>query len=249
MCASARLFVSSLILVLSVWAISWAQAPSPPGAGRMTINEHDNSPLNVSSECLSLFNNKVQYILMNSCANCHATGRGGAFVLMQATDPSGRRSTDANLSAVIRQISFEKPGASPLLVKAGTAHGGAAQAALANRQAVPFATLQGWIEMVAAQNRQLKAYGAAAVTFAPAEETVVNAPAARAVETVPSNTQVPAKDVAEYPFGRQVERVDCTAPVASSVAEHPSGASTEATTPPVSPYDPEPFNRMVHSKN
>src|SRR5262249_38555008 len=41
----------------------------------------NSPPPELSTEALSLFVTRVQPILMNTCANCHATGRGGAFKL------------------------------------------------------------------------------------------------------------------------------------------------------------------------
>jgi hypothetical protein len=245
--------------MLAVCVTAWAQAPHT-GENRAGMNEHDGSPLTVSAECLALFNNKVQYILINSCANCHATGRGAAFVLTRATDGAGRRSTDANLDAVIRQISFEKPAASPLLVKACTAHGGVAHSPIINQQAFPFVTLQSWVEMVVAQNRQLKTYGAAPVAVAadlPASQPRADqaasippaalpstgnadlAPVARQVDSVPSVTQTLANETAAFPSGRSVERVNCTTPTAGTTPSQPEPL-------PSSPYDPAPFNQAAH---
>jgi len=252
--SSIHLVATAAALVPAAWGMLWAQEPAQP----------------VSGDCLALFTTKVQPILMNGCASCHATGRGGAFVLTRPNDGAARRATQSNLTAVIQQICFDQPAASPLLYKAGSPHGGAAQAALANRQAAPFLTLQAWVELLVAENRHLKAHGAVAVAAGPVPPVVQQVPAktegteavgatprtdgsvpplARTVERVACTPRTPETDASAYPTGRLVERVDCTTPTPGAGAPgmaRPVPAN-EATAPPsVSPYDPTPFNQMAH---
>jgi hypothetical protein len=141
--------------------------PAPPVETRPVLD--------VSGECLAVFTTRVQPILMNTCAGCHASGRGGAFVLTRGSDAAARKATQQNLTAAIKQICFEQPDASPLLCKAACAHGGSAVGPLPNHEAVPFVTLRGWIEAVAAQHPHLRSHGAKAAGAAvpgPEEGTV-----------------------------------------------------------------------------
>jgi len=160
---------------------------------------------------------------MNTCASCHASGRGGAFVLTRSNGTVGRGATQLNLAAAIEQISFDEPAASPLLYKACCAHGGAAQAALANRQAPPFLMLQGWVQMVVTQNPHLKPRGTS-VEITSSKTQALEPPAARSVEIFSSTSQAPAS----------------SAPGTARLL--PSAAPAA----PASPYDPAPFNAMAH---
>ena len=53
----------------------------------------------LSADCLALFNTRIQPILMNTCATCHAGGKGGDFKLLRARTP---RSTDGRRSSTWR---------------------------------------------------------------------------------------------------------------------------------------------------
>jgi hypothetical protein len=189
------------------------------------------TPLEVSAECLALFASKVQPILMNTCASCHANEKGGSFVLQRCGDAGGRRTTQLNLTAVVKLVSFDQPGASPLLCKACCAHGGAAQAPVPNRQSPPFVTLQGFVDLLTAQNPQLRPNGAQSVSAAP--RPVEGPPVARAVEMAPTavNTTAP----------RAVDSQASTTP--------PPPAALEPRPPSaLNAYDAEEFNRMAHPK-
>src|SRR5262245_18321754 len=94
-----------------------AAPPSAPG-------HHDAAPetvatpaVDLSAEALCTFSTKVQPILMNACANCHAAGKGGAFKLMRAYDEAGggRKTVQQNLAAVLAQLNAKSPQGSPLL--------------------------------------------------------------------------------------------------------------------------------------
>jgi len=194
--------------------------PQAPTAVEQPASESSEPPtaappplLEVSGDCLALFSTKVQPILMNTCASCHASGRGGNFVLLRSNDSTGRRSTQHNLSATLRQVCFDQPAASPLLFKACCAHGGAVQPPLATHQTTPIAILQGWVELVATRNAHLRPHGAPAVaaaqpkspapaavvqvafhtpaTLAAQQSPMVQGPEARAVETYPAMVQTP----------------------------------------------------------
>ena len=108
-------------------------------------------PIDISSDAFAAFATRVQPILMNTCVSCHSGGRGGNFQLV-ATDGGQRASTQANLAAVLEQVRTDNPALSPLFIKALSRHGNAAGAPLKDRQAIPYRTLQGWVDYLLATN-------------------------------------------------------------------------------------------------
>jgi hypothetical protein len=120
--------------------------------------------LPVSADCLAFFTTRVQPILMNTCASCHATGRGGSFNMVRISEAAARKSTQQNLTAVIKKICFDQPGASPLLFNASFAHGGAHAAPLSVQgPGGPLEALRDWVNVVVAQHPHLRIYSAKAV--------------------------------------------------------------------------------------
>jgi hypothetical protein len=114
-------------------------------------------PVDISQESMTAFIGQVQPILMNACASCHATNRGGDFRLMRSYHGGmlNQRATQFNLSAVMAEIDVQRPRISPLLVKAISSHGQASQAPLRGRQTAAFQHLEEWVETTLAQNPQL----------------------------------------------------------------------------------------------
>jgi hypothetical protein len=144
--------------LVSLLTRSLASPPSFPiktAAARSATAAAAPAALDISADAVALFATRVQPILMNTCVNCHSGGRGGDFQLTH-TEYGGRAVTQTNLAAVVAQIKVDNPPLSPLLIKAVSRHGNGANAPLADRQAVPFKTLQGWIDYVLASNPQLR---------------------------------------------------------------------------------------------
>jgi hypothetical protein len=199
----------------------------------------DTPSLSVSSDCMAVFATKVQPFLMNSCSSCHATGRGGAFVLIRATDGIVRHATQANLTAAIHQINFDKPAASPLLSKACSPHGepdGAntqSHAALANRQAGPFLTLQGWVELLVAQNRHLKAHGTLAVAALPPPVPVHPAPTETVSKLLLDSSPAADGNAAVPATARRVDMVPSLAKNDEAKASGPPAARPVEVVPSV----------------
>lgn len=111
----------------------------------------------LSTEAMSLFVSRVQPILMNACANCHATGRGGAFRLLRTYEASltSRKTTQQNLAAVLAQVNKERPNASPLLFKAVSVHGKPGemvQSPLKNREVAAYRSLEEWVRVTLENN-------------------------------------------------------------------------------------------------
>jgi hypothetical protein len=233
-------------------------APAPEPAPDHVAAAVENIPLlEVSADCLAVFANKVQPILMNTCASCHAAGRGGSFVLTRSNDAAGRRATQINLSSTLRQVCFEQPASSPLLFKACVAHGGALQPPLASHQAVPLGTMQSWVEMVAARNPHLRPHGVALAAVTPAKaaptqppqvpqqvgfstavtqealaKAATAAPQPRAVESYPGLAKAGTPDV---PAAQESPAVPRTLPPLEAAPVEPTADE----------YDPGPFNRQA----
>jgi hypothetical protein len=184
-------------------------------------------PLDVDAESQALFVTKVQPILMNACANCHAGGRAGIFKLWRApAAQTSRRTTQQNLVAALAQVNAERPEMSPFLIKAVSVHGDMTQAPLRNRQMLAYRTLEDWVKTVTTNNPQLRerTKGAAAVTAAP-DAPPVKLEAAPGAAARPLTVSQPAE----------------TAPSA------PPAVPAQAQPPvPLDPFDPVIFNRQMH---
>jgi len=195
-----------------------------PASNRSPVEEPEgnSSPPAVSTESLSLFIRRVQPILMNACASCHATGRGGAFKLARIYENhwTSRRPTQQNLLAVLEQVNKQVPQASTILIKAVSVHGDMSHAALKDRDCAAYRSLEEWIRITLEDNPQL----------------VVGAPATTTSGVVPerANAGEPPADVA-------------TSQPSHAVAKEIGKPSSTAPPPePADPYDPLHFNRQMH---
>jgi hypothetical protein len=173
----------------------------------------------VSTQSLSLFVTRVQPLLMNACASCHATGRGGNFKLVRIYDVNldNRRTMQANLAAVVQQINKEQPILSPLLAKAVTAHGDMLQAPLKGRDCAPYRSLDEWVRVTLQDSPQMKLASIASANG----DGSPSAPELNAKKSIP----------------------DGFAAVQASAAGEVVQAVSSKT---VDPYDPSVFNKQVH---
>jgi hypothetical protein len=135
--------------------------PSEPISTQVPETPDSSAAVDLISESSVAFTTKIQPILMNTCASCHATGNGGKFHLDRVRDNTQKSATQRNLAAVMAYVDLERPSISPLLIRAITPHGNAPAAAIRDRGSKPFQTLQQWIEKTVARNPQLKEYAAA----------------------------------------------------------------------------------------
>lgn len=214
------------------------QAAKPSAAGR----EADLLPaasVDLTAEALAQFATKVQPILMNACASCHAGSKGGTFKLTRVYEASlvPRRTTVGNAAAVLAQINLEQPGSSPLLTKAVGLHGDMTNPPFKDRQAVAYRTLEDWV-------RQVAAHAPAVPTSAPAPTP--SAPEGGFASTRPNAGTPPVE-----------QAVPRTPPVVATPAE-PAPPRVVPTTPsptppppmpaptgPVDPHDPDTFNKQA----
>ena len=132
---------------------------APPTPTPLPIPRHETTTpkvafngLELNRECMGIFARRVQPILMNTCACCHVAGKSAAFKLAQVIGdaPATGISSQQNLTAVLSQIKPSDPMNSPLLHMAATAHGGAGQPPLRNRDTPAYRTLEQWVKMTAA---------------------------------------------------------------------------------------------------
>jgi len=123
-----------------------APKPAAPVAPKVVDVESD-----VPAEAVAAFGPRVQPVLANLCADCHAKpAYSGSFKLACGTGADHDAGIiRQNLKATIGQIKKTDPSASPLLEKALAAHGGMKQAAFANRMAPAFRVLEAWVILAA----------------------------------------------------------------------------------------------------
>jgi hypothetical protein len=201
--------------------------PAAPAGGARRPKGPEASPnVDLTADSLGLFASKVQPILMNACANCHAAGKGGAFKLTRAHDVGTLtgRTTQQNLTAVLAQVNLHDPVVSPLLTKSVISHGGVAQAPLRGRQAPAYRALEDWVRLTLAHNPQLQGRPGGPAPAGPAHAPHAPAPAR-------SDTH----------WGEDHGPPPTPAAPASAPAS-PAPAAAEA----VDPVDPEVFNRQFH---
>jgi hypothetical protein len=214
------------------------QAAATPSTTVAAPSEEPALNLNVelTAEALTQFGARIQPILMNSCANCHATGRGGAFKLTRAYDEYGlnRKVMQQNLVAVLAQVNPMQPQTSPFLTKALIVHGGMTQAPFKNRQAHAYRALEDWLHLTLTNTPMLREQ------LAPAGSPPTHADNQGGLAASPQ----PPKDG----WGTMnTENAVKPAP-AVPVSETPVNpvAASPPRAEPADPYDAEEFNRQVH---
>lgn len=232
--------------------------PSKPvrSCGDVAPAKRALTPVDLNADAMGGFTTRVQPILMNACAACHAGNRSGSFQLLRAY-PGGslsRRATQYNLAAVVAQIDRERPHLSPLLIKAISIHGGANQAPLKGRQAVAFRNLDDWVEKTLADNPQLQEEPARAS----ADRSAGKAPTVRSKRPVIHD---PTEEVGSYQLAVPVNPAEAGAPsVVAMTGPTPAGREAGAgqpkarpqsapkppPVPPRDPFDPVIFNGEMH---
>jgi hypothetical protein len=127
-----------------VQAAATAPAPPPPAVP-------EPPPVEVGAEALKRFVTKVQPVLMNACATCHAAPTATAFRLQRvyADGLNNRPATHANLAATAAHVDRAHPARSKLLTMATTAHGGGTIPPLRDRSVPAFRQLDEWAAMMA----------------------------------------------------------------------------------------------------
>jgi hypothetical protein len=224
-------------LLLSLQRAATAVASTHPVKPRAAEESKPSyQPPELSTQSLSLFLSRVQPILMNACANCHATGRGGTFKLIRTYEIgiASRKTTQQNLAAVLEQVHRDQPNTSPLLIKAVSIHGKPGdmiQSPLKNREAAAYRSLEEWVRI-----------------------TLENTEPRFAKMDGPANSQVSDRTGA----AEAVVKAEPTVPRQShanktAFAEARSSTKSQenkANSPPepADPFDPVIFNGQMHPK-
>jgi hypothetical protein len=201
------------------------------------VSEGPTPNVDLTADCLGLFNIKVQPILMNTCAGCHTPAHAGPFKLMRAYEVNleNRKTLQQNLAAVLAQVNFNQPQASPLLTKAVSDHGRVGQAPLHNRQTPAYRALEDWVRLTLDNNPQLREQ--------------ITPPSSAAPEAHPPGPHL------ESVWGEGASRTTppgTASPTAPGTAPAPPGAQDPGALPPApptgtpDPFDPEEFNRQAH---
>jgi len=190
-----------------------------------------NLNVELTAETMGQFATRVQPILMNACATCHATGKGGAFRLTRSYEASllTPKTVQQNLASVLGQINPHQPQNSPFLTKALNLHGEMASAPFRNRQAPAYRALEDWVRQTVSTNPAL----------VPEPTGPAVAPEPRPVAVVPSRVEA---------ITDTVPRSDIPHAVSTPMAAPQAGPHKppEAPKEPEDPNDPDIFNREVH---
>lgn len=196
----------------------------------------DSPPIEVTTDSLGLFATRVQPILMNTCARCHATGRGGNFRLTQVFEDtiSNRRSLERNLASVLAEVNVYQPEASRLLIKAVSDHAHTGQAPLRDRQAAPYRTLESWVKRTVADNPHLR------------DRSEIRNP--KPEPSIQPSAEPQTRGGEESQWGTETKASSAARPSGVAVGDKgkASPPTNGAKVTPVDPYDPEPFNRKMH---
>lgn len=229
------------------------EAPEPAGPQASKPSDADTRGLQLTSDSLSLYTRSVQPILMNACATCHATDRGGSFRLVRSYDPGlgNRRTLRSNIAAVLGQINTGSPLSSPLLVKGVSVHGGQTHPPLKGRQSEPYRLLEDWVRLVSQEHAVSR----------PAEPNLL--PAGFASGDTKATPRPEAREIRQADFRKPEEpapkgqfaekRTGDPMPPAPGQGEDRKPApapeskpGTPSETP--DPYDPGPFNQLPATK-
>lgn len=124
-------------------AITPAEKPAEQPKPAMAVQT--DIPGDFPAEALGTFTSRVQPILMNACASCHASGKAGAFVLEMNHGNASRRATQMNVIAAIKMIDRTNPMKSPLLEKGLVPHGDGKAPPLKGKASPAYQHLEAWV--------------------------------------------------------------------------------------------------------
>jgi hypothetical protein len=213
--------------------------PAVPPPPVTTVPEPDVAP-----EAAVAFGPRVQPILMNQCAGCHASStHTSAFKLTAvASNEVNAAATRANLRAAAAQVKKTEPAASPLLLKAVTAHGGQLTPAFTDRESAAFRTLQAWAFLSVGEL-------APPVAVAPpvAAPVLPPAPVSDVRPTLPPPLPTVPAPVPTVPAPPAIPPAEGTIPPIPPASENPGFGRSAPPPSPVVPakddFDPDNFNR------
>ncbi|AMV27103.1 hypothetical protein VT84_22060 [Gemmata sp. SH-PL17] len=194
----------------------------------------------VTPEAANLFATRVQPFLANQCVDCHAGDYKGKFKLARvAAGETAQQPTRANLRAVAGQLRKDDPGASPLLTKALTAHGGQKQPSVASRQTVMYLTLEAWTALAIGTPVAVTPVVPPAVSV-PVTPTapVVSQKADPVLPPAPPSSDALPRPTPGLPSEPALPPVSVPAPTLPSAPSIPAPTVPVPTAPPIPVADP-----------
>lgn len=208
-----------------------ANAPAAPKRDETEPETAALPAVDFNSESLGMFVTRVQPVLMNACASCHASGRGGSFKLTRTHEGElgNRRGTQQNLAAVLAHVSRDRLRESPLLTKAVTVHGGdAEQPPLKGRQSPAYHILEEWVQW--------------------AMRTPLPGTTADPLPPPPVEHRPPAETQPNRPAPSPAPSTGPSAPPAPQPVSAPQAPIAQPATPagPADEFDPMIFNAKMH---
>src|SRR5262245_6647917 len=92
--------------------------PENPGKKEPARDQAQAPPIDLTTESLSVYVTRVQPVVMNACASCHASGKTNGFHLTRAFEGglANRKTVQRNLTSILAQVNTDKPELSPLLL-------------------------------------------------------------------------------------------------------------------------------------
>lgn len=226
------------ILGLGFPTTGLAQTPVP-----QPIAPGDEHQVSFNGESYKMFPAKIQPVLTNLCATCHARAdHASDFKLVRVDNGfANPRETARNIRSAAKFLTRENPSASPLLVKAVTPHGGAKDAPMFARTHPAFKNLELWAHWASLPEGSPQPKSIVAVRG----ETV-----ARAETGAITVSQTPPTPM---PAGSEPGRLPAVSstPLGSlgELSPKPAGIASDPGTPnPDDPFDPAVFNRLSAGK-
>ena len=217
----------------------------------------------VSPELAAAFPTRVQPVLVNQCADCHAKpGHASSFRLAPGTDfDANPLVAKQNIAAVAKQLNKADPARSPLLAKALAAHGGLRQPPFSGRAAPGYRVLEAWAYAASGSNAVPPPVVTEPVAGRPAPTPGADATGGRPVTEAKTPTLPPALPV-PVASAPTLPMTPVSAPAAPPVAYAPGSVGggafgqeakplpvgTNPTNPgePADEFDPSVFNRTMH---
>jgi hypothetical protein len=127
------------------WIATLEKQPAPKAISTAAVPPA--ATVDLSGASAVAFASRIQPILSNQCASCHAAkDHAGAFKLGRVAEGyANTEITAANLKVVTGQLTADNPVESPLLRFALAAHGGQKRPSFPNRDVVAFRHLEAWV--------------------------------------------------------------------------------------------------------
>lgn len=222
--------------------VGFTQPLPEPKPATPAVPADEADPI-VPAQAVHYFTTNVQPLLLNSCATsrCHAESAETSFRLVQFDDVRSipRRMTLRNMNAALEFVDYDNLWQSPLLVKAGTRHGGQSTQQLSATQ---LRALQKWVATVG-QTGYRRPSAAVSPVRPVAYETPITSPEE---PTVSGLSETDATGSVPSIFGGNANRLLPGPP--RPLRTPPKRAEVEEAPEVRDEMDPEIFNRRYHSQ-